>query len=164
MIPVALTSCQMGFKKEELNTREQNFVNCYNEYIKPTLESADTVEITYISETRDKNGGTIVRFSYEYVTKNGYKSTASMSIVTSTITIDSSLITLSEYSESYYGEKVVKYNGKSVKAGYILEKNSWSSNQNENEEIISLWGSVQANYKYSKNNIYDLDLINEYIK
>ena len=85
-----LTSCQGG-----INEKEHNFVNCYNTYVKDTLENSDTVVIKSVSETVDANGGTLVRFTYEYTTDAGYKTSRSLYMVTNKITIDSSLITLS---------------------------------------------------------------------
>lgn len=79
-------------------------------------------------------------------------------MVTNKITIDSSLITLSEWNESEYGDKVVKFNGKSVDKGFVTE-NILSYSNDENVQIISLWRSVQADYSYRTT--YDVDMINK---
>lgn len=150
-----LTSCQGG-----LNKKEHNFVNCYNTYVKNTLENSDTVVIKGISETVDANGGTLVHFTYEYTTDAGYKTSRSLYIVTNKITIDSSLITLSEFSESMYGDEVVKLNGKSVDKGFVAETIQ-SYSKDKNMQIISLWRSVQSDYSYRTD--YDIDVINDLI-
>ena len=158
-----LTSCQGGPNKQGgLNKKEHNFVNCYNTYVKDTLENSDTVVIKRILETVDANGGTLVYFTYEYTTDAGYKTSRSLYIVTNKITIDSSLITLSEFSESMYGDEVVKLNGRSVDKGFVAEKiQPYSNSKDENMQIISLWKNVQSDYLYRT--VYDIDVINDLI-
>ena len=153
-----LTGCQDIFINS--SKKERAFVTCYNNYVKPTLENSDTVVITSVSESVDANGGTLVRFKYEYTTDAGYKTSRSLYLVTSKITIDSSLITLSELNESMYGDKVVKLNGKSVDEGFVAESiQSYSTN--EDMQIISLWKSVQIDRTYATT--YDVDMINNLI-
>ena len=150
-----LTSCQ-GI----LNNKERDFAECYNNYVKSNLENFETVVIKSVSESVDASGGTLVHFTYEYTTDAGYKTSRSLYIVTNEITIDSSLITLSEFSESMYGDEVVRLNGKSVDKGFVTE-NIWSYSNDENMQIISLWRSVQTDYSYRTT--YDVDLINNLI-
>ena len=150
-----LTSCQGG-----LNKKEHNFVNCFNTYVKDTLENSDTVVIKSVSESVDANGGTLVHFTYEYTTDAGYKTSRSLYIVTNKITIDSSLITLSEFNESMYGDDVVKLNGKSVDKGFVAETIQ-SYSKDESMKIISLWEKVQTDYSYRTT--YDVDMINKLI-
>ena len=152
---LSLTSCG-----SLLNEKSQDFVDCYNNYVKATIENSDTVVIERISETVDAKGGTLVYFTYEYTTDVGYKTSRSLYMVTSKITIDASLITLSESRESVYGDAVAKYNGKSVDKGFVAEK-IHSYSKDEDMQIISLWRSVQTDRSYETE--YDVDKINNSI-
>ena len=112
------------------------------------------------SQQVDKYNCITIAQAIEYATDAGYKTSRSLYMVTNKITIDSSLITLSEFSESMYGDDVVKLNGKSVDKGFVAETIQ-SYSKDENMQIISLWRNVQSDYPYGT--AYDINVINNLI-
>ena len=145
------------------NTKEINFINCYNAHIRETIENPETVVITSIEEKTDAHGGTLVCFTYEYITDIGYKTSRKVEIVTKEITIDPSLITLTQGMESYFAEELAKLNGKSAPVGTTTE-NALINVDKDAQQVIILWELLQADSTLSNSNEYDLEKINRYIK
>lgn len=83
-----------------------------------------------------------------------------MYLVTSTITLNASLITITEYTQSYEDD-IAKYNGKSVPAGF-MKAYIWGMSEEEN--ILDLWRMFQGKSKYADDDAYDIEEINESIK
>lgn len=160
VVSVSCFSCSNGNAPKKSDERQQKFIDCYNTYVKRSLVNSDTVTIKSITEDVDEKGGTLVHFTYEYTTDAGYRQQDSMYLVTSTITLDASLITLTELNQSY-GDDIAKYDGKSVPAGFMKEY-IWG--RSTEEKILDLWRQFQDDSKYADDDAYDIDEINEGIK
>ena len=143
-----LTGC--GSLKE----KEQIFVDLYTECAMEYFENPQTVVINGITEYADTLGGTMVVFSYEHTTDAGYKETGTLSMVTSDITLDASLVTIPSHLNSV-GHWLTEHNGKTVAIGYVDDVDSLPG---ELGEIVFLWKYYQA--KKTRTN-YNLNRIND---
>lgn len=161
-INASCISCDNESSAKKSDERQQNFIDCYSQYVKPALKNSDTVTIKKISEQVDEKGGTLVHFTYEYTTDAGYRQQDSLYLVTRTITLDATLITLDQYHASY-GDDVTNHNGKSASPGFMAKTISsfWGSDE---MEMLSLWKQFQANSQYADDDAYDLEAINEAIQ
>ena len=161
---VAISLLALIVSSFTLTKNEKMFVEAYKEYVEPTLENPESIEITSIREYTDENGGVVVYFRYKYTTDLGYSKQGSLYVVTNKITIDASLIDLSSsllLSTSSDEKAIEKYNGKSVKTGFVTENISTLGITDEAIIILSYWQRLQATYKWDA---YNLDRINNAIK
>ena len=144
-----------------LTKNEKKFVEVYEEYVEPTLENPESIEITSISEYTDEKGGIVVFFGYKYTTDVGYtKDGDSLYVVTNTITVDAHFIDLPTYSTIYDEQLIEKYNGKSVETGFIVRSIDVGNFIDKNQ-ILGLWKRLQASSEWGA---YNLDRINNAIK
>ena len=143
-----LTGC--GSLKE----KEQIFVDLYTECAMEYFENPETVVINEITEYADTLGGTMVVFSYEHTTDVGYKETGTLSMVTSDITLDASLVTIPSGLDAF-GYWLTEHNGKTVAIGYVDDVDSLPGDLGE---IVFLWKNCQA--KETRTN-YNLNRIND---
>ncbi len=138
----------------DLKAKEQTFVDCYNSYAKEYFENPETVVINDVTEYADELGGSLVVFSYEHTTDVGYKETGTLSMVTSDITLDASLVTVPSDLDTF-GYWLTEHNGKTVATGYVDDVYSLPSDPSE---IVLLWKYYQA--KETRTN-YSINRINK---
>ena len=153
MMIMTMSSCIFDSSSSYSEENEKLFIEVVKEFLMPTLEQPETLEITDTKEYVDNNNGILVFVEYAYQTNAGYKEENWIYLVVSTITIDATQITVSA-SDTNTKELIEKYNGQSVPRGYMSKI---SLVLNEQNQILNFWQQNQGHCTDS----YNKEKVNE---